>query len=314
VLENYLTYLRAVRHLSENTVRAYRRDLRLFAAFLRQRGIGEADVDEAVARSFVGEIARGSLKSRSVNRLLSALRGYYRFRLRFDAPGSGRAAVNPFREVRSLKTPKNLPAFLFEAEVEQLLGEAREPPGDIWRLRDLLIPELLYATGARVAELVGMNLTDLDFGERTIRVMGKGAKERVVFFGKTAAELLRAYLIRRRHHRFPGPAEERALLLNRRGGRITVRGVQRILERLLREAGVVKPASPHTLRHSFATHVLNRGADIRVVQELLGHASLSTTQVYTHLDIQRLKRVYESAHPHARAKRPEGAQRAQGGS
>jgi integrase/recombinase XerC len=304
VHENYLTYLSAVRHLSENTLQAYGRDLQLFAGFLRERGLGEQDVDESVARSFVGELARGRLKPRSVNRVLSALRGYYRFLLKFDrlGRGPGQAGANPFRTIRSLKTPKPLPTFLFEAEVGQLLGDAPSASADIWQLRDLLIPELLYGTGCRVAELTAMNLMDLDLKERSVRVLGKGAKERIVFFGQTAAGLLRAYLIRKAHHKFPGTADERALLLNRRGGRITVRGVQQILERLLRSSGVARPASPHTFRHSFATHILNRGADIRVVQELLGHASLSTTQVYTHLDIERLKKVYEGAHPHARTR------------
>jgi site-specific recombinase XerD len=297
VLESYLSYLRAVRHLSANTVLAYERDLRRFLDFLRERGIGEGEVDEAVASAFVGEAVRGSLRPRSVNRLLSTLRGYYRFLLKFG----GSAGANPFRGIRSLKTPTALPSFLFEAEVDQLLRVEGEPaPGDLFRLRDLLIPELLYATGARVAELTAMSLTDLDMRERSIRVTGKGAKERIVFFGSSAAALLGAYLLARRQHRFPRQAAGQALLLNRRGGRLTVRGVQQILERRLREAGVAKPASPHTLRHSFATHILNRGADIRIVQELLGHASLSTTQVYTHLDIERLKKVYERAHPHAR--------------
>lgn len=296
--EQYLTYLRAVRHLSENTARAYQRDLQRFDEFLRARGLAEGEVTEAEARSFVGGLARAGLGPRSVNRLLSALRGYYRFRLRLDPASAGKE--NPFRSLRCLRTPQPLPSFLFEAEVAQLLRQPDAEPGDALRLRDALIPELLYATGCRVAELAGMNLTDLDLKRRTVRVLGKGGKERLVFFGQQAAVLLRAYLLRRGHHRFPQAADERALLLNRNGRRLSTRGVQQILQRLLRERGVVKPASPHTLRHSFATHVLNRGADIRVVQELLGHANLSTTQVYTHLDIERLKQVYAGAHPHAR--------------
>jgi tyrosine recombinase XerC len=312
VLEQYLTYLRSVRHLAKNTVEAYRRDLAMFAAFLRERGLGLQDVDESLARSFVGELVRSRLKPRSVNRVLSAVRGHYRFLLKFG----NLEGANPFRAIRSLKTPKPLPSFLFEGEVEQLLGDSEVATADIWQLRDLLVPELLYATGCRVAELTTMNLMDLDLKERSIRVLGKGSKERIVFFGQKAAGVLRAYLILRRHHAFPQTVDQRALLLNRRGGRITVRGVQRILAARLRARSLAKPASPHTLRHSFATHILNRGADIRVVQELLGHASLSTTQVYTHLDIERLKKVYQSAHPHARARAGGTAstRKAQGGS
>ena len=178
---------------------------------------------------------------------------------------------------------------------------APKPAASFWELRDRLILELLYATGCRVSELSSMNLTDLDLGARSIRVRGKGGRERVAFYGAPAAGVLKGYLQSRRALALAGGREAgKALLINRRGQRITVRGIQGIVEKALRASGLPKPASPHTFRHSFATHLLARGRDIRKVQELLGHASLSSTQVYTHLDIERLAREYRLAHPHAR--------------
>jgi tyrosine recombinase XerC len=300
VLERYLAYLKHVRHLSNNTLEAYRRDLELFQQYLDSEAGGEGGFGPAQARSFVGFLSHQGLSSRSINRVLSALRGYYRFLGR--QAGGEAAAANPFGSIRSLKVPERLPSFLLEKEMEQVVSR---PAGNFWELRDRLILELLYATGCRVSELAGMDLTDLDLKGRSIRVRGKGGKERVVFYGASAGEVLRDYLL----HRRGGLAQAgaRALLVNRRGERITVRGIQGIVEKALRSSGLAKPASPHTFRHSFATHLLARGRDIRLVQELLGHSRLSTTQVYTHLDIERLAEEYRLAHPHATrgGRRPE---------
>jgi site-specific recombinase XerD len=169
-----------------------------------------------------------------------------------------------------------------------------------------LILELLYSTGCRVSELASADLTDLDLKGSTLRVVGKGDKERLVFIGQAAARRLKGYLRLRRALRVGRAQGQRALLINRRGGRLSTRGIELIVDRALSRSGLDKPATPHTFRHSFATHVLRGGADIRVVQELLGHASLSTTQVYTHLDMERLREVYGSAHPHARIDPPAG--------
>jgi integrase/recombinase XerC len=342
--EQYLRYLRHVRHLSENTIAAYRRDVAAFGDFLRRRdaraqgsdglgtlpargagrtgatndGVPGAGKDPAAAwppvaesavRAFVADCSRQGLSTRSINRLLSALRGYYRFLQRFVRP-----EANPFAGVRSLRTDKPLPSFLFEEEVRQLLdGEAVNgvvhEVYDFWKLRDRLVLELLYSTGCRVSELTAIDLRDLAPKDGSLRVSGKGSKERLVFVGTQARELLREYLLRRGAvlTRLGRGSEQEALLVNRRGGRLTPRGVEDLVRRSAAAAGTHKPVSPHTFRHSFATHVLGRGADIRVVQELLGHASLSTTQVYTHLDIEGLRRVYQSAHPHARlGRQPKG--------
>ena len=300
MLERYLQYLTHVRHLSANTVAAYRRDLELYSAFLEEEGLALQQVDAGRARSFVGYLSRRNLSSRSVNRVLSAVRGYYRFLERV-----GEGAGNPFASIKSLRIDGKLPTFLFEEEIDQLLSAGE--PRDLWELRDSLILELLYSTGCRVSELASASLTDLDLKECTLRVLGKGNKERLVFIGRAAFKRMREYLLRRKALKLGDAEGRRALLINRRGGRLSVRGVQTIVERLLMRSRLEKPATPHTFRHSFATHILRKGADIRVVQELLGHASLSTTQVYTHLDLEHLRAVYGSAHPHARraAVRPE---------
>ena len=292
MLERYLQYLTHVRHLSGNTLSAYRRDMELYFAFTQEQDLVLEQMDAGNARSFVGYLSRRGLSSRSINRVLSAVRGYYRFLERV-----GEEAGNPFASIKGLKIDGKLPTFLFEEEIDQLL-EAGEPQ-DLWELRDLLILELLYSTGCRVSELAAASLTDLDIKGSTLRVVGKGNKERLVFIGKAAVKRLREYLLRRKALRLGDADGRRALLINRRGGRLTVRGIQTIIDRLLERSSLQKPATAHTFRHSFATHVLRGGADIRVVQELLGHASLSTTQVYTHLDMKRLQMVYGSAHPHA---------------
>jgi len=294
VLEQYFQYLEHVRHLSANTLRSYRRDLELYFTFLESRSWQPESADAGKARAFVGFLSRRGLSSRSINRVLSAVRGYYRFHDRV-----GGKAGNPFSSVKCLKTESNLPAFLFEEEIEQLF---EGQPEDFWQLRDLLILELLYSTGCRVSELASVNLTDLDLKEAVLRVLGKGGKERLVFIGSKASQRLREYLSLQKSQGLSKVDGHKALLINRRGNRLSVRGIQLIVDRLLSSSGLIKPASPHTFRHSFATHILQEGADIRVVQELLGHASLSTTQVYTHLDMERLRRVYRSAHPHARVK------------
>lgn len=292
MLERYLQYLTHVRRLSANTLSAYRRDMELYFTFLQERELTPEQMDVSGARSFVGYLSRRGLSSRSINRVLSAVRGYYRFAKRVGAE-----VGNPFASIKSLKIDGKLPSFLFEEEIGQLL-DAKQPR-DLWELRDLLILELLYSTGCRVSELAAASVTDLDFKGSTLRVVGKGGKERLVFIGKAAFKRLREYLLRRKALRLGDEEGRKALLINRRGGRLTVRGIQTIIDRLLERSPLDKAATAHTFRHSFATHVLQGGADIRIVQELLGHASLSTTQVYTHLDMEHLQSVYSSAHPHA---------------
>jgi len=299
-------YLGAVRHLSTHTLESYGKDLEKYEVYLGESGIAAEHAAVADARGFVAWLTRQGLSPRSINRMVSGVRGWYRFLER-----RGQVAGNPFAEIRSLRTEKRLPSFLFEEEMARLVEmPSHEPCPDgeeFWKLRDRAVLETLYSTGCRISELVSLDLHDVDLKNHTARVMGKGAKERNLFLGAAAVEVLRSYMTLRPFHARPAASTEeaakdsaRALFINQRSGRVTDRGVRFILGEYLARANLGKRVTPHTFRHSFATHLLDRGADIRAVQELLGHASLSTTQVYTHVGMEKLKKVYRRAHPHAR--------------
>jgi integrase/recombinase XerC len=288
-----------VRNLSPHTLASYGKDMEKYAGFLRKRGILEEAAGLADARAFVSALAAEGLSPRSVNRIISGVRGYYRYRERF-----GLGKTNPFADIKSLRTEKRLPSFLFEEEMSRLLDlpmKADAGKEDLFiRLRDRTVLELLYSTGCRIGELVSLDLTDLNIKDRTATVMGKGSKERTVFIGGAALSALREYLLHRTPRAAADADSQKALFLNAKGTRLTDRGVRFILGSYLRTAELGKRVTPHTFRHSFATHLIDRGADIRAVQELLGHSSLSTTQVYTHVGLERLKKVYGRAHPHAK--------------
>ncbi|MFW5814325.1 MAG: site-specific tyrosine recombinase/integron integrase [Spirochaetota bacterium] len=288
----YLDYLRSVRNLSEASVRAYRGDLTAFDEWLVSNSLDESAVDAALVRRYVSHLSRQNAAVSTVNRALSSLKGYFRFLVL-----TGRATASPLEGVRGLKRQRHLPGFLFEEEMGRLLELEGD---DFTTLRDRLILELLYSTGCRISELVTINLDEIDFKRGRITVHGKGRKDRIVFLGGAAKKVLADYLPHRssRVARL-GRGDEKALVINANGGRITQRGVAGIIQKRVVEKGIAKKVSPHTFRHSFATHILDHGADIRVVQELLGHSSLSTTQVYTHLGLGALKRIYQQAHPHA---------------
>ena len=285
-----MKYLQHVRRLSANTIAAYRRDIDSLRAYLRRSGLPEADLPESAVRGFVAECSRKGLSPRSLNRVLSALRGYYRFRQKV-----AHDAANPFRSVRSLRTDKPLPSFLFEDEVAGLLDRDSM---DFWQLRDRLILEILYSTGCRVSELTAIELANLAPKDGSLRVLGKGGKERVVPIGAAASEACHAYLVRARGPLAALGRGTAALFLNSRGERLSRQSAWAILKATAERAGV-EGVSPHTLRHSFATHLLSGGADIRVVQELLGHASVTTTQIYTRVTQDTLREVYATAHPRA---------------
>lgn len=304
--DDYIQYLGMVRNLSPHTLECYGKDLEKYEAFLAERGVAPEAASVAEARGFVAWLSREGLAPRSVNRMVSGVRGWYRYMER-----RSEVSANPFAEIRSLRTEKRLPSFLFEDEMARLVEmPSREPCADkeeFWKLRDRAVLETLYSTGCRISELVALDLNDVDLKNHAARVMGKGSKERNVFLGAAAAEALRSYMSLRPFHARAVDAKPtsaatdslRALFINQRGGRITDRGVRFILSEYLSRANLGKRVTPHTFRHSFATHLLDRGADIRAVQELLGHASLSTTQVYTHVGMDKLKKVYRRAHPHA---------------
>ena len=286
-VDRYLAYLQSVRNLSPATVRAYGLDLRAFFAWVGD----DAAVDTAMVRRYVSHLTRSHTAASSMNRKLSALKGYYRFLIRQKLVES-----SPVDGVRSIRHSRTLPDILFEQDIKELL----EIPGDDFEsVRDRLILETLYSTGCRVSELTAITVEDINFKKGSIIVHGKGRKDRLVFLGAPARAALRDYLPLRDSlaHRV-GHGEVRALFLNQAGGGLTARGVALIIEKRVRAARIATRTSPHTFRHSFATHVLDRGADIRVVQELLGHAGLSTTQVYTHLGLGKLRKIYAQAHPH----------------
>ena len=305
-MERYLDYLTAVRRLSPATTTAYRTDLRAFAIFVRGLGAETVeDVDVAIVRRWVRTMGTERLAATSVNRRLSAVKGFFSYLVKQEK----RLQTNPAEAVRSVKTPRRLPQTLFEGEMETLLAVARE---DFSGLRTRALLELLYSTGARISEVCGANVDDLVFRRRALLVHGKGNRDRFVFLGETAFDALREYLpLRPEFLRRRGAVEMQALFINLRGGRLTPRGVAGLITRRITDSGLQKYCTPLGFRHSFATHLLNHGADIRVVQELLGHSRLSTTQVYTHVGMDRLRRIYRDAHPHGRRRsHDEGEERA----
>jgi len=303
LIHRYLEHLQGERQVSPQTLRAYERDLLTFHEFLARDFLGKEpeavrpqDVDPLAVRSFLAALTRKGLSKRSQGRTLSAVRSLFRFACR-----EGTLEANPAQGVRTPKFPKTLPRHLRPGEIETLV-EAPEAGDGPLALRDRAILEILYATGVRVSELTGLDWRDIDLSSRVLRVMGKGSKERMVPFGRPAADALRAWLavwegVRGARSEDHG---EEPVFLNNRGGRLSIRSVERTIDRWVEASALAKGVHPHTLRHTFATHLLENGADLRGIQELLGHASLSTTQKYTHLEVERLLAVYRDAHPRAR--------------
>lgn len=288
---DYLDYLRSIRNLSEATITAYGGDLHGFFGWLDGDGRSGDEPDRDGVRAYIAARSRANAAATSVNRALAAVKGFFKHLER-----RGIVDANPTATVRSLKRERRLPEVLFENELADLF----EVTGTGFAAaRDRAILELLYSTGCRVGELVTISIPDVSLKRKTILVHGKGRKDREVYLGSAAMAALAEYLpLRNERVKRLGHGGETALIVNANGGRITARGVAGIIQRRLKEKGIAKHAAPHTLRHSFATHLLDRGADVRVVQELLGHAHLSTTQIYTHLGLGRLKEIYLRAHPH----------------
>ncbi|HBG04390.1 MAG: tyrosine recombinase XerC [Geobacteraceae bacterium GWC2_58_44] len=289
-IEQFCCYLETERNVSVHTLAAYRSDLTQFAAFLaEQKGQGAPElVDHLTIRHYLAKLHRLHTKS-SIGRKLSAIRALFRYLLR-----EGRLARNPAELVGTPKKEKRLPFHLNIDQVTALV-DAPSATGEL-PLRDRAVLETLYSCGIRVSELTGMNVGDLDLEGGLARVLGKGGKERIVPVGSCAREALAAYLVERGN-----PAASAPLILNARGGRLTRRSIGRVVDAHMLLIATMRKVSPHTLRHTFATHLLEGGADLRAIQELLGHASLSTTQKYTHVSIDRLMEVYDKAHPKARS-------------
>jgi len=296
-LEGFLKSLAATRGASPHTLRAYRGDLEHCVRFLTDLEITEpAEVTPRTLRAYLADLDERELAPASVRRKLSAARSWFKHLVR-----QGQVETHPATGLRARRSARSLPGALSVEEVEALL--AAPSSERLAGRRDRALLELVYSAGTRAAETVGLDRGDLDLGRGTARVRGKGRKERIVVLGRFAREALETYLADPRR---PRPAARRGansrtepVFLNARGGRLTTRSLGRIVEACVRDAGVLRRCTPHTLRHSFATHLLDRGCDLRSVQELLGHAHLTTTQIYTHVSIERLRKVYEQAHPRA---------------
>lgn len=298
LIKEYLHYLAVEKGLARNTLDAYRRDLASFHNFLRSRAhpasgaqLGADDVDQATVVLYLRELSRQGLSSPTIARRLAAVRGFFAF-----LEAEGRIRRDPTRNLGSPKLPRRLPKALTEHEVSAIIdsADARGPTG----LRDAAMLELIYAAGLRVSELCSLRIHDINFEAGYVRCIGKGSKERIVPLGEQALEKVRAYLEDGRPA-LAKPGSQDILFLNHRGGRLSRQGFWKIIKRHAALAGVNRHVSPHTMRHSFATHLLEHGADLRSVQEMLGHASVSTTQVYTHLTRDKLKEIYKNAHPRA---------------
>ena len=289
-ITQFVQYLATERNVSPHTLAAYASDLAQFREFvLRERGEGTgADaVDHLLIRRFMALLHKDHQKS-SIGRKLAAVRAFFKYLVR-----EGRVEKNPAELVSTPKKEKRLPFHLNIDEVTALVETPRD--GGILALRDRAILETLYSCGIRVSELTGLSVGEVDLEDGIMRVLGKGGKERVVPVGRHARQAIANYLLARGNPPFDAP-----LLLNARGGRLTSRSVARTVDKYILQLATIKKISPHTLRHTFATHMLEAGADLRAIQELLGHASLSTTQKYTHVSIDRLMEVYDRAHPKAR--------------
>ena len=302
--ERYLDHLAVERGLSEHTLSAYRRDLRRYVAFLTRRDMLEpGEVEEVTVRSFVASLSASThgpndapYRATSVARTLSAVRSFHRFLLR-----EGVTDRDPAVGVPQPRLPRSLPRPLPVEDVRRLLEAPDE--GSPAGLRDRAILELLYGSGLRISELTGLDVDDLDLEEGSVRVLGKGGNEREVPLGSFGRDAVGAYLTRGRPA-LASVATRGALFLNARGGRLSRQSCARLLSRYVRLAGIERRVTLHTLRHSFATHLLEGGADVRVVQELLGHASVATTQIYTLVTARHLREVYEESHPRARRRVP----------
>lgn len=282
-IDRFLRYLEIEKNSSKHTLLNYRLDLEAFGSFLGDVGIEKTDY--LLLRKYMAGLKEKNMRQKTISRKISCLRSFFRFLCR-----EGYLKSNPVLTLMSPKREKRLPIFLTEDEMTQLIEAPRQD--NELGLRDRAIFETLYSTGMRVSELVGLSIADVDFISGVLKVMGKGKKERLLPIGDKAIDAIRKYLDKR-------SKQADALFLNKNHKRITDRGIRNILSRYIKSLSMKKGISPHKIRHSFATHLLNRGADLRSVQELLGHANISTTQIYTHLTTERLKNVYDKAHPRA---------------
>ena len=289
MIDTYITYLRDVRRMSPNTVESYARDLAALAAFAERRGASAEALDRKALEAFVRSLMAGGFSPRSVARVVASVRGFFRFLAREQ-----RIDRSPAEDLRAPRAWAALPKFLALEEVDRLL--AQPDPSTPRGIRDKALIEVLYATGMRVSELLTLRTSDLNLDEGYLTCVGKGDKERLVPIGQEASQWLRRYLREARPVLLKGKPAAR-VFVNARGGALSRVGFWKVLKEYGTRAGISRQLSPHVLRHSFATHLLERGADLRAIQVMLGHADLSTTQIYTHVLEARLRAVYDRFHP-----------------
>ncbi len=296
-IDRFIDYLQAVRNVSPNTIKGYATDIAQFIGFMEDEGLGTApgDVNSRILRRYLARLQRQGNGKRTIVRKMSSLRAFFKYMVRKKL-----IPVDPTLGLNSPKLDKRLPKFLRPEQVEALM--VRPDTTDPIGARDAAILEVMYATGCRVSEIAGMDLGNMDLGAGEIKVLGKGSKERITLIGRAAQEALSGYL----HNARPkllakrkDGKDEPAVFLNKDGGRLTARSMHRMLDKHFGAVSDELKISPHVLRHTFATHMLENGADLRSIQELLGHSSISTTQIYAHVTQERLKKVYEQAHPRA---------------
>ena len=293
VLDDFIDYINYQRGYSENTMLNYKNDIIEFIDFLKENGINNFDkVDYQIVKKYLMELYNKKLSRSSVSRKLSSLRSLYKY-----LHNESLVDINPFSLISSPKKEKRLPKFLYNEDIEKIFNV----PNTNTNLgqRDMLILELLYDTGVRVSELVNIKINDINFKDKSIRILGKGNKERIVLFGVYALDILELYIKDGRVNLL-NKKDNDYLILNARGCNITSRGVRLIIDNIIKKASLSIHISPHTLRHTFATHLLENGADLLTVKELLGHSSLSSTGIYTHVTNERLRNVYLHSHPRAK--------------
>jgi integrase/recombinase XerC len=294
-IEAYLDYLRTVRGVSPRTLDAYSRDLQRFAQYCANHHIPLEGASPYEVQSFIADLSAEGVAAVSINRALSSVRGFFRYLYRFKFRSD-----DPTADLRNLKSPKQLPTFLWEGEMAHF-AELPDTAGILWPERDKALIMVMYSAGLRISEVANLKIQDLEGDLSSAWVVGKGDKERQVFFSDEGREALTLYLTSRASRIHQDKATDR-LFINRNGGPLSVPGIRWIISKYAERSGLDKPIHPHSLRHSFATHLVNAGCDVRMVQELLGHSSLSTTQRYTHVDMEGLKRIYKKAHPHGMRK------------
>lgn len=289
-MREFVDYLKIVKNYSDNTIRNYEIDLDEYKVFLDHKGITNYNVDYKIVREYIEYLNKLNYKSNTISRRISALRSFYKFLYK-----KNKVSFNPMVLINNPKKEKELPKFLYVNEIEELLSQM---DNSIQGIRDHLIIELLYSTGIRVSELVNIKIKDIDFNNKIIKIIGKGSKERIVIYGSYLENVLNNYLNNSRCF-IKNYNNTDYLVINMNGNKITDRSIRNIINKYMKMTTIQKRISPHTLRHTFATHLLDNGCDLRAVQELLGHSDLGTTQIYTHISNERLRDVYLKSHPRA---------------